>query len=84
MAIGDEALVGPVEADQAAAVGAEPEVAIGVLDDVPDEVTGERIGVAPLALEVLERVAVEAVQAVLGAEPHHAVPVLVDREHVAL
>ena len=58
--------------------GRDPEVARGVLGQVPDEARGQRGGVGYVAPVDLEADPVVAVEAVLRGEPHVALPVLED------
>jgi hypothetical protein len=63
------------------AVGADPQPPLAVGQQHPHPVIGQRARVADRGAVVGEAVAVEARQAVLGAEPHEAVGVLRDRQH---
>ncbi len=82
-----EGLGGRLEEQQAAAIGAEPQVAVRVFVDVPDAVVAVPVGPRRIVLVVGEsviargRVGREAHQPVAGAEPQPAARVLVDREH---
>jgi hypothetical protein len=69
--------------DHRAAVGADPQSAAGVQLHIRDERIRQTTEVAGLA-QVLERVAVEAVEAILRAEPHESLCVLRDRHHCLL
>ncbi len=64
-----------------AAVGADPQAPLAVHAQHADIVAAQRGRVADDVTEIDETVAVEARQAVLGAEPHEAVAVLGDRQH---
>ena len=78
--VAQEAAGGAVEARQAA-LGAEPQAALGVLVGRHDVVVGDAVGIAGLVAVARDAVAVVAVQPGLGAEPHEAAPVLQDRQH---
>ena len=68
----------------AAAVGRKPEVAVRILGNIENEIVLQSVGVTAFAPEMQELVAIEAVQTVLGAEPHEAIGVLQHAQYIAL
>ena len=84
MAPGPERLGLAIVANEPAAARSEPEVAGVVFGNVEYEVVAERIGIAALAFEMSELVAVVAVQAIFGANPDVTRRILPDGQHRAL
>jgi hypothetical protein len=62
-----------------ATISSDPEPARGIRLDIGDEGIRQATGVVGLT-QVLERVAIEAVQPILGAEPHESLRILGDPE----
>ena len=70
-----------VTPDHRPAVGGDPQAPGRAELHVGDEGVGQSTRVSAGLTEVLERIAVEAIQAVLGAEPHKSRRVLRDGQH---
>jgi len=68
----------------AAAPGGDPEVSFPVFGECRYKVVAEAFGVAGVVLEDGEFVAIVAVEAVAGAEPHEAAAILEDAGDIAL
>jgi hypothetical protein len=69
-----------VAEDDAAAIGGDPQTVL-TRDQRRDPAIGQRVVVATVVAQLTEFVSVEAIESVLGAEPHEPFGVLDDRVH---
>ncbi len=84
VAIARESVCRRVPARQTAAVGGDPEAAVGGQREIAYEVAGQGIGITALVLVVPERKSVVAIESAFRREPHEAGLILGHRHDRAL